>query len=181
MYSGLGTCYYHIPDIPQHTSMFLHSASTFHTITLDKKIDKIKMMEEVLALIPSYQTEDSTAGLHFYSEDSKVDMSVWVGKVKILLLDGVQLGLLQKEHHRLTFGITGCDHSKWQQQHPEEPGYPESILKALQKLSWEFDEEFTLIRKDSSVVFSFINQQFTYYPHPYADVSVRTSSQYDVV
>ncbi|AFS20699.1 cysteine protease, YopT-type domain protein [Chlamydia psittaci GR9] len=181
VYSGLGTCYYHIPDIPQHTSMFLHSASTFHTITLDKKIDKIKMMEEVLALIPSYQTEDSTAGLHFYSEDSKVDMSVWVGKVKILLLDGVQLGLLQKEHHRLTFGITGCDHSKWQQQHPEEPGYPESILKALQKLSWEFDEEFTLIRKDSSVVFSFINQQFTYYPHPYADVSVRTSSQYDVV
>ncbi|AFS24770.1 LifA/Efa1-related large cytotoxin [Chlamydia psittaci] len=181
VYSGLGTCHYHIPDTPQHTSIFLNSASTFHTITLDKKIDEIKMMGEVLALIPTYRSDDPTAGLHLYSEDSQTDMSVWIGKVKILLLDGVQLGLLRKEHNRLTFGITGCDHSKWQQQHPEEPGYPESILKTLQNTPWEFGDEFTLIRKDSSVVFSFINQQITYYPHPYADVSVRTSSQYDVV
>lgn len=139
------------------------------------------MMGEILALIPTYQPEDPTAGLHIYDESISGSMKPWVGKVKVLLLDGVEVQLLQKEHSRLIFGITGCDHSKWQKEQPEEAGYPESILKTLQKLPWEFGNTFTLVRKDGLVVFSFTDRSFTYRPHPYAMVSVRTSSQYNIV
>ncbi|ATQ72630.1 LifA/Efa1-related large cytotoxin [Chlamydia psittaci] len=181
IYSGGGNCRYYIPDLPQHTSIFLNSTSTSHTINLDKKINEIKMMGGVLALIPTYQPDDPTAGLHIYTASTHDSIASWVGKVKILLLDGVEIQLVQKENSRLIFGITGCDHSKWQAEQPEEAGYPESILKTLQKLPWEFGNTFTLVRKDGLVVFSFTDRSFTYRPHPYAMVSVRTSSQYNVV
>ncbi|EQM62627.1 cysteine protease, YopT-type domain protein [Chlamydia ibidis 10-1398/6] len=192
IYSGSGICEYDVQDLSKNIMVFLEENSTRHEFSLQHYSNEVVPMLELneyipmvtlLGLLPKKQTDDPRSGLYvgYRLGSSRDNYEQWIGKIKLFLLDGVQLEATKRQQNFLIFVIVSCDHATWQKQHPEEPGYPENILESLKKLGLPFGDTFTLVRKDSSVVFSFIKQAFTYYPHPYADVSVRTSSQYDVV
>ncbi|WP_349821431.1 LifA/Efa1-related large cytotoxin [Chlamydia abortus] len=192
IYSGSGACKYDVQDLSKNVMIFLDENSTRHDFNLQHyshevmpmlELNEWIPMETILGLLPKKQTDDPISGLYvgYRWGISRDNYEKWIGSITLSLLDGVRLEAAKRQQNFLIFVIASCNHATWQKQYPEEPGYPESILDSLKKLGLSFGDTFTLERKDSLVVFSFANQNFTYYPHPYEEISVRTSSRYDVV
>ncbi|WP_213318315.1 LifA/Efa1-related large cytotoxin [Chlamydiifrater volucris] len=194
IYSGSGSCRYDVPDISGCIMIFLEDNSVQHSITLHQTVfdivakppfEKHYIPMALLLLILSKKPKPNpfVSGLYMgYPWDSSTeDYEKWVDNVVVSLDDGIELRAMKTQEEALVFGITNCNHLKWQQAHPEEAGYPEDILETLRRSELPFNKTFTIVRKDSSIVFDFEDQKFIYYPKPYAQISVRTSSQYDVV
>lgn len=192
--SGSGSCRYDVPDISGCIMIFLEDNSVQHSVTLHQTVfdivakppfekHYIPMALLLLILSKKPKPDPFVSGLYMgYPWDSPTeDYEKWVDNVVVTLDDGIELRAMKTREESLVFGITSCNHLKWLQAYPEEAGYPEDILETLRRSELPFNKTFTVVRKDSFVVFDFENQEFIYHPKPYSQISVRTSSQYDVV
>ncbi|WP_213357667.1 LifA/Efa1-related large cytotoxin [Chlamydiifrater phoenicopteri] len=194
VYSGAGKCQYDVQSVLVNTLIFLDESSTQHIVTLHQSVFDIKVQPQIeqkdilfmallLFILPKNAVSKIVRGLYigYPLDQSTSDYARWVDKVIVLLDDGIELRAMKAEGESLVFGAASCDHSKWQKAYPEVSGYPEEILASLKDLNIPLNKEFTIIRQDSLVVFDVENQTLTYHPNPYAQISVRASSEYNVV
>ena len=195
VYSGTGSCKYHIPKINKTINITLTEGSTRHYFKIQHGVTDLKPLrgEQENSLILSRRWEENNNDddplprlfIHTFFNNSSQPELFLNGKLTVSLADGITLQSIKKDSSYITgsraiLGCLSCDQSVWQKQYPEEPSYPESIFLKLERLEWPFNPNMTIFQQNGFAILEKASSHITYQIASYSDVTVHASSLYSI-
>lgn len=195
VFSGTGSCEYHIPKINKPMNITLTEGSTRHYFKIQHGVTDLRhrrgAQKNSFILSRRWNENDNYENplpslfIHTFFNSSNQPELFLNGKLTVSLADGITLQSMEKYSfytmgNRAILGCLSCDQSVWQKQYPKEPAYPESIFLKLTRLEWPVHPNMTIFQEHGLATLEKANHHITYQFTSYSDVHVHANSLYSI-
>ena len=176
--SGQGEVEYYVPPLNAFLNITLSNNSTKHLLITEMDASQLKPIPNSLSLASNtLLLEKQVSGIEVSNEDMSKDFSKWKDLYEVRLGDGLVAVATEQadndtRNSQITLGIRKCDQPQWQKKHPESTGFPEWIIKWLEKRSWSLTSEVKFSLERGFAFFFKKEMKIIYYTDPFSTLEV---------
>ncbi len=187
VYSGLGFCRYYVPKVIRDLHIKIAAKSDSHILFLETDLSDWKPMNDRIGFIPVVPPRYVSNSIFIENEDGTPLYQEWHGRFEVKFKDGITLNTIDtdpttipRKKTPLILAVTRCEQSLWKKRHPKESEHAADIISWLQRLGWALAPEVLIAQKESTVLFHKQNRSFTYLPHAYTEIDIKTLEEYAI-